>query len=121
MAVVVLFSTLSFAVSYHYCGDTLVDAALFENAENCGMDMDAPYSVTKNPCCNDVTIAFEGQDELKLTFDKLNLDQQVFLATFFNGPVDLFEGQHKNMVPGSNYPPPFLVKDISLMYQVFII
>ena len=37
MAFVVLFSTMSFTISEHYCGDHLVDSGLFSKAENCGM------------------------------------------------------------------------------------
>lgn len=121
MAFIVLFSTLSFTVSYHYCGDKLVDAALFENAKDCGMGMDSSTSMTKNSCCNDETIAFEGQDELKISFDTLDLNQQLFLATFYITYIDLFEGLDENVVPHMDYPPPLLVKDISLLDQVFII
>ena len=42
MAVVVLFSTMSFTISEHYCGDKLVDSALFSKAEFCGMEMQLP-------------------------------------------------------------------------------
>ena len=37
MAFVVLFSTMSFTVNMHYCGDTLVETAIFQKAKGCGM------------------------------------------------------------------------------------
>jgi len=33
MAFVVLFSTMSFTVNMHYCGDTLVETAIFHKAK----------------------------------------------------------------------------------------
>ena len=121
MAFIVLFSTLSFTVNYHYCGDKLVDSSFFASADTCGMDMDAYPYMANDSYCNDKSIAFEGQDELKLSFNKLALDQQVFLASFYLTYIDLFEGLDKNVVPHQAYPPPLLVKDISLLDQVFII
>jgi len=35
MAFVVLFSTMSFTVNMHYCGDTLVETAIFKKAKGC--------------------------------------------------------------------------------------
>ena len=37
MALMVLFSTLSFTVDMHYCGDQLVDYNFFEAADRCSM------------------------------------------------------------------------------------
>lgn len=58
MALVVLFSTLSFTVGMHYCGDVLVDTSMFHTAETCGMEMEktvttSECSNTKKNCCSD--------------------------------------------------------------------
>ena len=57
MAFVVLFSTMSFTLNMHYCGDILVETAMFHKAEGCGMEMEKPSaegcSITKKNCCND--------------------------------------------------------------------
>lgn len=42
MAFVVLFSTMSFTINMHYCGDTLVETAMFQKAKGCGMEMQKP-------------------------------------------------------------------------------
>ena len=59
MAFIVLFSTMSFSISEHYCGDNLVDSSLFSTAESCGMEMEKPSpledcKIQKNNCCKDV-------------------------------------------------------------------
>ena len=66
LAIVVLFTTMSFTIDMHYCGDTLIDTAVFSKVHTCGMDMEKPSttecSVTKSSCCSDDQITFEGQD-----------------------------------------------------------
>ena len=58
MAFVVLFSTMSFTIDKHYCGDTLVDVAIFNKAKTCGMeiqqtDSNSGCSVMKKGCCSE--------------------------------------------------------------------
>ena len=82
MAFVVLFSTMSFTVDMHYCGDTLMDTAIFHKAETCGMEMENPLtdgcSITKKNCCNDEQIVVDGQNELKLQVDKITFGNTVY-------------------------------------------
>ena len=77
MAFVVLFSTMSFMVNMHYCGDTLVETAFFQKAKGCGVEMEKPStkscSITKKSCCDDKQLSVEGQDELQLTVDKISI------------------------------------------------
>ena len=101
MAFVVLFSTMSFTVNMHYCGDTLVETTLFNKAKGCGMEMEKPStegcSITKKNCCDDKQLVIDGQDELKLNFDKLTFEQQQFVASFVYTYINLFEGLDKNV------------------------
>ena len=39
MALLVLFSTFSFSVAQHYCGDVLVDYSFMGHAESCDMEV----------------------------------------------------------------------------------
>lgn len=126
MAFVVLFSTMSFTISEHYCGDYLVDSALFSKAESCGMEMQKlattkDCSVNKDNCCSDVLTHIEGQSELKTDLSNLNFNQQVFVASYIYSYINLFEGLDKNSVPFKNYAPPLIVKDIQVLDNVFLI
>ena len=38
MALLVLMSTVSVTIEKHFCGDHLVDVAIFSDAEKCGME-----------------------------------------------------------------------------------
>ncbi|WP_335964285.1 hypothetical protein [Galbibacter sp. PAP.153] len=126
MALVVLFSTMSFTIDMHYCGNKLVDVALLKPAKNCGMDMqnDASSSntLTKSHCCTDEHLVVEGQKELKVSsFDKLTFHQQVILVSYVFSSINLFEGLEENVIPFKDYAPPLLVSEIHLENETFLI
>ena len=126
MAFVVLFSTMSFSISEHYCGERLVNSAFFSKAESCGMEMQKPLptnncNIEKKDCCNDVVQQFEGQTNLKTDLSNLSFNQHVFLTSFFYTYINLFEGLEDNIIPFKNYIPPFIVKNIQTLDEVFLI
>jgi len=125
MAVVVAFSTMSFTVDMHYCGDTLVDSAIFHNAETCGMEMENPSTegcaITKKDCCNDEQINIDGQDELNVSFNTLTFDQQLFVASFVYSYINLFEGLEENVTSYRDYAPPLVIKQIFKLDETYLI
>lgn len=121
MAILVLFSTISFTVEKHYCGNHLVDVAINSEAKKCGM-MDSDASAMKKSCCNDTLEVFEGQDELKAsTSVELDLNHQIFLTSFVYSYVNLFNGLPQHIIPHKMYVPPDIVEDIQLLEEVFLI
>jgi hypothetical protein len=125
MAFVVLFSTMSFTVSMHYCGDTLVETAVFHKAEGCGMDMQKPSSdgcaITNKNCCNDEQIVVDGQDELQLQVDKISFDQQIFLASFVDTYNSLFEVIENNLSSYEVYKPPLVIRQLYKIDETYLI
>ena len=125
MAFVVLFSTMSFTINMHYCGDNLVETTIFHKAKGCGMEMEKPStegcSITKKNCCDDKQLVIEGQDELKLQFDKLTFEQQQFVASFVYTYIDLFEGLDKNVYSYEEYKPPLVVRQIFKIDETYLI
>lgn len=124
MAVLVLFSTFSFTVQKHYCGDFLIDTAVFSKAESCGMDVEKDHkshSLMNSSACNNKKVEVEGQKDLKISFEHFDLPQQVFLTTFIYTYFDLFEPAPEQITPFKDYSPPLLVSDIQLQDQVFLI
>ncbi|MCM8571023.1 hypothetical protein NE848_16615 [Gramella jeungdoensis] len=118
MAFLVMLSTMSFTVDKHFCGEHLVDKAVFSKAKTCGMQMSTS---AENHCCTNEKVSVEGQDELKISFDSFDLHQQVFITTFTYAYFDLFESLPKQIIPFKDYSPPLLVRDIQLVDQVFLI
>ena len=125
MAFVVLLSTLSFTISKHYCGDTLVDTSLFSKAKSCGMEMqnssNKDCSIIKKNCCSEEQQLIEGQDNLKLDFTKFDLQQKIFVNTFVYTYINLFEGITKESIHFKDYSPPLIVKDIHTLDEVYLI
>ena len=124
MALLVLMSTISFTMEKHFCGETLIDVAIFSKAITCGMDMEAVSKISseKKSCCKEELEIVKGQDKLKkASFDELDYDQQFFLSALVYSFTDLFEGSIKQVVPHKDYSPPSLVTDIQVLDQVFII
>jgi len=127
-AFIVLFSTMSFSVDMHYCGDHLVDFSLFDKVDTCAMKAEKTKSRSEcavmemeMDCCSDVEIVIEGQDNVKVTFDQFNFEQQVFITSFVYSYSNLFEGFDENVIPFKDYSPPPLIRDIHILDQTFLI
>jgi hypothetical protein len=124
MALLVLISTFSFTVDKHYCGNLLVDQAVFAKAASCGMDMHSTSEksmMDEENCCSNQNISIEGQDQLKLSFTSLDFNQQVFLSAFTSSYINLFERLPQQILPFRNYTPPLIVKDILVLNDTFLI
>jgi len=124
MAFVVLFSTMSFTYSEHYCGDFLVDTALFSKAESCGMEIEKTSpnkdcSIKKDNCCEDIVKQIEGQSNLKIDFSKLTFEQQKIVVSYTYSYLNSFESVDTKINAFEDYSPPLVDKDISVLYQVF--
>ena len=125
MAFVVLLSTMSFTVNMHYCGDTLVETAIFKSTKGCGMEMEKPSiegcAMTKKNCCDDKQLVVDGQDELQLQIDQISFEQQVFIASFVYTYINLFEGLDKNVSSFEEYKPPLVVRQIFKIDESYLI
>jgi hypothetical protein len=127
MAMVVLMTTMSFTVDVHYCGGTLVDFSFNQQADTCGMEMTATTAesetTTLSPksCCTDKQVVKQGQDDLKITFDQLTQEQQLFIASFTYSYINLFSGTHSQEAPYTDQPPPFIKRDVQVLHQTFLI
>lgn len=124
MALIVLGSTMSFTIEKHFCGDFLVDVAIFSEAKACGGESSESdhETITKKPCCKDVVDHIQGQDELQnKTFDDLEFQQQLVLEAFTYSYINLFEGLPQLIVPHKDYSPPNLVYDIQVLDEVYLI
>ncbi len=126
LALVVLLSTVSFTVDSHYCGGILVDSSLFGHVETCAMAVQQQPSssecdISKKDCCSDEQAVVEGQDNLKMSFHKMDKDQQLFVAAFIHTYINLFFESQIDLNYYKDYTPPLLVWDIHVLEQTFLI
>lgn len=121
LAILVLFSTFSFSVEKHYCGDFLVDVAYFGNADSCGMKMNNKQSKKKG-CCKDEVAQIKGQKELqKQAFETLNFEQQKFIVAHVFYTFNRFKKTQQKSVFYKDFSPPDLEKDFQILYETFLI
>lgn len=121
MTALLLFSTLSFTLDMHFCGETLVDLGVFHKAEGCGMAM-GDASMESMGCCSDVTFNIEGQDDLNSSWENSQgLPELLFEKVICSYVVLLEEDLENTYIPFKEYSPPLLIRDISLSQQRFLI
>ena len=119
-----LFSTLSFTVEKHYCGDFLVDVSYVGKADTCnqGNENDCKTIIKKNKCCKDEVYQIDGQDEIqKFSLEKISFDKVALPITFHTFYQWLFQDIEKQTTSYEYYSPPELFFDIQVLHEVFII
>ncbi len=126
MALLVFASTMSFTIESHYCGEVLVDTSIFGTVESCGMEVQQKTSstecdITKKDCCSDEKHFVDGQDNLKISFDKLDKEQQILVATLIYSYINLFTELQTENISFRDYSPPPLVRDVQVLDQTFLI
>ena len=125
MAFVVLFSTMSFTISMHFCGNTLVETSVFHSAKGCGMEMEKVSlegcAVTKSNCCKDKQFSIDGQDELRLLLEASALAQQPFTASFTDAYINLFEGINRKGIVHQAYREPLVHKQRYKLDETYLI
>ncbi|WP_455169352.1 HYC_CC_PP family protein [Aegicerativicinus sediminis] len=122
MAVVVLLSTFSFSISKHFCGDHLVEVAVFSELKGCGMGMDLPNQVSiEKTCCKNDVVSVEGQDELKIQFDHYKLDQISFVTAFISSYFLLFVPEQEQNIFQDESPPPKIIRCIYKLDETYLI
>jgi hypothetical protein len=102
----------------------VMDVALFASAEDCGMkaamDLLEEQGI-ENHCCDDESFTITGQEDLRLNWNDLTVEQQFLLITFTHSYLESFDFYSEKALPNKAYPPPLLVYDIQLLDQVFLI
>ena len=125
LAFLLLFSTVSFSMDMHFCGDKLVDLSFFDNSADCSMKLlmpkeeKCPMSLMK--CCTDEEISQVGQDELATSFHSLDLKEQQFLIAYTIVYLANFSDNAGQHIPFSHYTPPLITYDRQVIWETFLI
>ena len=122
LAVLVLFSTLSFTVESHYCGGFLMDISIVGEANDCGMKVEQKMAKEKINCCKDEVIITDGQDELHpASFGTLNFEKQQFLTTFYSSYLNLLKKESSRNIIYKAFHRPVIPINYQIKYQSFLI
>ena len=124
LSALVLLSTLSWSVEKHLCMGRVMDIAFFHQADDCGMQdvMEIMGEASAdNHCCDDESFTIEGQDDLNISWDDIDIDGQRFLVAFSYSYLNLLSIPLDTKVIPTTYPPPILVHDLNLLHEVYLI
>ncbi|MDG1379782.1 MAG: hypothetical protein P8P73_07235 [Flavobacteriaceae bacterium] len=124
LAMIVLFSTMSFTIEKHFCGDRLVDVALFSKLNKCNMNSSSVEldNLVEKACCKDEVNTVIGQNELLIhSFDDVNADVQIELFNVTQPNYVNTELKFSSKIGFDNYLPPNLIINRLIINQSFLI
>ena len=137
LALMVLVSSMSYNIDFHYCQGELKSFSLFGKAKNCHEmaskmaschhkkqvdEKPMACSEGDNNCCNNKTVYFESDfDEQVVNLDSLSLESLSFVVAFKHSSFyDLYE-VIKDLIPFERYKPPLIQKDIPVLFESFLL
>jgi hypothetical protein len=103
----------------------LMDMAVMHKAEACAMEKayaeTCSVTIEKSGCCSDKQVVFDGQDDLKLSWDTISLEDQQFLLAYSWSYLGLFNGNTSQPLPEDDYTPPLIIRDIFVLNDTYLI
>ncbi|TXD46831.1 HYC_CC_PP family protein [Polaribacter sp. IC073] len=122
LAFLVLFSTFSFTVESHYCGDSLIAISFTGDADVCKSDLKDEFSIESKDCCSDEVHKIEGQKELQQhSKNKISFQKQQFLTVNTTFHQNLFVETKATKVNYNSFFLPDKPLDYQVLYQSFLI
>jgi hypothetical protein len=125
MAFVVVFTTLSFTVDMHFCGDTLVETAVFQKVKGCGMELQKSSKdgcvVKSNNCCNDKQLTIDGQQELQISVSAFSFEQPLYVTSIPNTENEFSEVIDKNLLLYRGYFPELVTRQLYKTAETYLI
>jgi hypothetical protein len=137
MALMILLSSSTFIVDFHFCQGHLKSFSLFGEAKNCHelagqmasckhhqkLDLeDLACSDEDKNCCSNNTIHFEPEiDNQYLTLDFVIIHSYVFVVSSVIPSFEIFIKSVNVVNDFLHYKPPLIQKDISVLFETFLI
>lgn len=124
LSFLILFSTLSLTIEKHFCGDTLIDVAIFSEADKCEMEA---YEIelakiTKKNCCKDEVDIVDGLGQITTnTNEYLKSLKKQFIQAYALSYIGLFEELQDKVIPYATYESPNLIIDIHVLNETYLI
>ena len=137
LSMLVLFSSMSFNFSMHFCMGQLESIALFQQAKPCEMvTQPAPCvhdhngsrecehnraHTAKKGCCEDHLLQVEGQDELAQVAASVSMPDFHMVAVLYALVSFISSAPTVDYYSYKDYSPPLIERDIPVLVQSFLI
>lgn len=124
LSLLVLVSSTSFMVGFHFCMGEIEEIALFSKAEGCQKEKSLPpcHRHIKVPCCED-EVVFHEASAFKASIEQVHFET--------SAPIDIEQPLIliSEIIPAApiariqyyNYDPPLRPSDLTVKHQVFLI
>jgi hypothetical protein len=124
LAILVLVSSTSFMVGFHFCMGEVENVALFSKAASCQKESSLPacHRHTEAPCCADQTFYHSG-DDIKssvgqtqvVALGQIDIEQPLVVIS------EIIPLAPTSRLPYFNYDPPLRSWDLTVEHHVFLI
>lgn len=131
LAILVLVSSTSFTVGLHVCRGHVKDIAVMQDARPCAMELMAAElgladddcgMSAKMGCCENRTLAFDGNDYQYKTPTKVTLPDATATPALSPCPTAFaFPEGARAYTSFVSYKPPLLHRDVTVLVQRFLI
>jgi hypothetical protein len=123
-AILVLFSSSSFMVGLHICGEAVQDVALFKRANVCEMEKKMPPCHRQEPksCCDDEAIVHEAES-FKVSSTETSIASIPVMEMVLPDVIisEIIPSSPELRFSLSDYDPPLRAEDITISFRVFLI
>ncbi len=132
LVVSVLFSSIGFTISNHYCKGNLAESILSvgQSEVGCGMEVDGkmgcqekphPNSYSKTPCCADEYLQMKiNENYTQITTETATINYS-FISAFVISYINLYSFNSAEKLAYLDYPPPFLKQNTQALIQTFLL
>lgn len=133
LAVMVLISSKSYTIDFHYCQGQLKSFSILGEAKNChemaskmpschhkknNLENSRSCAEEDNNCCNNELVHVESDfNKQILNIDYLNLDYKFFVGANTNFSFNDLLGGIVDKSPFARYKPPLIQKDIPVLLR----
>ena len=122
LALAVAFSTLSFTVNRHYCGDLLINKAVFKKADTCcsaSPKRSSKENLSGKDCCSNTFLKVNGQNELTNYCFSFKTFQFPVAASFDQVAINVPLRKSAPKIP--NIDPPPSRKQLFIYFEAYLI
>lgn len=121
----VLFSSMSFTIDEHYCGDMLMNVSYFGVAEKCGIEKinmsPQTTNIKKNNCCKDEVILIDSSVFNKEKVFNLDYVDLKFIFFYSLSYIDFYRSIDLEKEYYKDFSPPDPEQNIQALLQTFLI